>query len=175
MAISRSKKEAAVNEVESALEGATAVFLIDFVGLKALELNNLRQALKKLGANLRVIKKTLAKIAFRQTTFDFGPFDSHTGSLALVTAKADEIEIAKAITKSRKEKEALKILGGFIKEKDQVRFLDREMIMFVARIPSREVLLGQLAGVLQSPIGGLVATLNGNLQKLVFVLAKIKI
>lgn len=168
MAISRSKKESVVQEMEKRLKEANIAFFIDFTGIKTAKVNDLRSRLRKFGASYKVVKKTLAEIAFRTLGFDFSPFLSHGGSLALITAGENEIEIAKALASFKKENETLTVVGGFLGK----TFLPKEKISFLAKIPSREVLLGQLAVALNSPIRGLAVVLNGNLQKLAIVLAE---
>lgn len=170
MAISREKKEKFVKEVEDLLLRSKVVFLVDFTGVKAGKISEFRSALKKLGARYKVIKKTLAALAFSGTTFDFSPVASHAGSLALIAAEGNELEIAKLISDFKKENETLTVVGGYL-ERD---FLPKERVSFLAKIPSREILLSQLAGLLQSPIRGIVVTLAGNLQKLSFVLKAIE-
>jgi large subunit ribosomal protein L10 len=170
MAISRLKKEKIVKEIGDLLKDARVVFLVDFIGVKTAKINILRQSLKKLDANYKVIKKTLAELAFKGTDLNFSSFLDHSGSLALISANENEVEISKAIAEFKKENESLAVVGGFLGKE----FLSKERISFLAKIPSREVLLTQLAIMLASPMQGLVLVLNSNLQKFVLTLKAIE-
>lgn len=170
MAISRAKKEEIVKDIRKALEGTRVVFFVDFPGIKASKINELRSTLKKLGATYQVVKKTLADIAFRDAEFDVAHLAGHKGSLACITGNANELEIAKAVMNFKKEHETLEVIGGFF-GKD---FLAKERIAYFARIPSKDVLLTQLAGLLVFPMRGLVFVLGGNLRKFVMTLDAVK-
>ncbi|MFN7088411.1 MAG: hypothetical protein ACK4NX_01105, partial [Candidatus Paceibacteria bacterium] len=114
--------------------------------------------------------KNLAKIAFGASNLDYSLISWHGGSLALVFANENEIEIAKALTSFKKENETFDFVGGFLKKE----FLPKERIAFLAKIPSREVLLTELTGILASPMQELVFVLNANLSRLLLTLKALK-
>jgi len=170
MAISRQKKEEIVKEIKEILSRNRIVFLIDYTGTKTAKLNQFRSALKKLGAKYQVIKKSLAEIAFADARFDFSPFSSHAGSLALIAANEGESEMAKLIADFQKENENVTAVGGYLEK----IFLAKEKISFLAKIPSREILLGQVAGALSAPMRNLVLVLSASIRKLPQVLNAIE-
>jgi large subunit ribosomal protein L10 len=170
MAISRVKKEEIVSKAGELLAKASAVFLLDFHGAKTAKVNQFRRTLKKLGAHYQVVKKTLARRAFENAKIDFAPLESHDGSLGMITANENELEIAKLLSNFRKENETIRVVGGFWNNE----FLPAERVVFLAKIPSREVLLSQLAFVLSSPMRGIVTVLSGNIRSFVHTLKAIE-
>jgi len=170
MAVTRAKKEEIVAEVKKTLQSAGIVFLVDFPGIKAAKINELRAALKKLGAKYRVVKKALLEIACKGLELDASRLAGHKGSVALITCEAHELEITKAIANFKKENDTIEVVGGFYGK----YFLSKDHIVALFRIPSREALIAQLLSTLHAPMQGLVSVLNGNLKKFVLTLEAIK-
>ena len=171
MAISRKKKESIVASVGEDLQKSSVVFFIDFTGLKTVAANQLRKKLKEFGGSYRTVKKTLAALAFKNAGKEIGEdIISQSGPLGVITAPGSEIEIAKTIYQFGRANDTMKILGGIMGSEA----LSAESVVRLAKIPSREVLVGQLVGVLASPIRRFMFALNGNTQKLVMTLSAIQ-
>ncbi|MFH1671728.1 MAG: 50S ribosomal protein L10, partial [Candidatus Portnoybacteria bacterium] len=134
-------------------------------GLKVKDLSALRKRLKSSGADLKVIKKTLAEVIFKENKMEFNRKDLKT-EMGFVFGFEDEVSPAKMVYLFQKENEKLKILGGFI-EKDAKK---EEEIVFLAQLPTRQELLAKLTGSLLSPVSGFINVLNGNIKGLVLVL-----
>jgi large subunit ribosomal protein L10 len=92
------------------------------------------------------------------------------GPTSVIVAGEDIVAAAKVIKDFTEEHETLQVKGGILEE----QILTAEMVKKIAGLPSREVLLTQLAVALNSPISGLVMTLNGLNRKLVMVLEAIR-
>ncbi len=117
---------------------------INFDKAKVQDMRSLRKSLEEFGAKLKVIKKKLMRIAFEQKGIDFNPEQFET-QMGLVFADKDVFDIAGPVYKS-----GIAILGAFdLKDK---KFFDAETINEIGKLPSREVLLGQLVGMLSAPI-----------------------
>jgi len=116
-----------------------------------------------------VIKKRLAKMAFAKAAKNAPEIFERKGSLA-IAASRDPLVTAKTIYQFSRKNDLLKIIGGFLDKS----YLTASQIVGLAKLPSREAMLGQLVGVISSPIRGLVTVLDANIQKLVLALEAIK-
>ena len=169
MAQTKDQKQKILDELKELLSRQKAVVLVGISGLKVKELSELRKKLKASGSKIKVLKKTLAKLAFAEKKIDFDK-DKFKEELAFVFGLEDEISPAKNAFQFSKENENLKILGGFI----EGQFKEAEEMIVLAQIPSKEELFARLVGSISSPISGLVCVLQGNIKGLITVLAKAK-
>ena len=168
--ISKEKKEQIIKELSEQIKKAKTIYFAKFLGLKVSEMNELRQELKKDNAKARVVKKNLAKIVFSQEDYKDEIFNGEANSFMVNFAFDDPINTAKVLWNFSKKNDKFQILGGIT---DGV-FIDAEKVIRLAKIPSRDILLGRLVGSIASPMQRLLYTLNGNIQKLVVVLGGIK-
>ncbi len=168
--ISKEKKEQIIKELSEQIKKAKAIYFAKFLGLKVSEMNELRQELKKDNAKARVVKKNLAKIVFSQKGYKDEISNDEANSFMVNFAFDDPISTAKVLWNFSKKNDKFQILGGVT---DGV-FLDAEKVIRLAKIPSKDILLGRLVGSIASPIQRLLYVLNGNIQKLVVVLEGIK-
>lgn len=166
----RDKKVKIVEEIKEKLDKAKSLVLTDYRGLTHRQLEEMRRAFKKVGAEFVVIKNTLLKKA----TAD-GRWQMADGNLAGPTsalfAYEDEIAPFSVLAKFIKSFGLPQIKAGVLAEK----ILTKEEVLKLASLPSREVLLVTLVSRLKSPLYGLSYSLNYNLQKLVFILKGVKI
>ena len=168
--ISKGKKEQIIKELSEQIKKAKAIYFAKFLGLKVSEINELRQALKKDNAKARVVKKNLAKIVFSQEGYGDEISNAEENSFMINFAFDDPIKTAKVLWNFSKKNDKLQILGGIT----DGAFLDAEKVIRLAKIQSKDILLGRLVGSIASPMQRLLYTLNGNIQKLVVVLEGIK-
>ncbi len=153
----KAQKIKAVEEGSKKLKESESVIFADFTGLKVNDLNIFRKSLKALGIGFEVLKKRLLKIIFEREglELDVKKFEGQTG---VIFSPKNFLETAGAAAKLSKQKEAFKILGGFdLKDK---KFLGGEFVKRIGQLPSREVLLGQLAAMLTVPIKKFMFVLN---------------
>lgn len=169
MAQTKDQKQKILDELKELLSRQKAVVLVGISGLKVKELSELRKKLKASGSKIKVLKKTLAKLAFAEKKIDFDK-DKFKEELAFVFGLEDEISPAKNAFQFSKENENLKILGGFI----EGQFKEAEEMIVLAQIPSKEELFARLVGSISSPISGLVCVLQGNIKGLIYALNAIK-
>ena len=156
MAITRQKKEEILTKITQILKKSKAMVFVNFHGLKVSDANEIRQGLREQGIGYLVAKKTLLKKALEATHIS-GNIPSLDGELGMVYGE-DLLAPAKSIALyAKKKKESLKLLGGIMES----RFITLEEVKTLASIPSREILLGQLVGVLSGPARGLVTVLSG--------------
>ncbi len=165
----KEQKKLILEELNERIKKQTIIVIVDFTGLKVPEAFDLRKRLKKVNAELRVAKKTLIQLAFKNNNLDKN-IKEMNGEIALVFGYKDEILPVKTTYDFSKENENLKILGGFFENE----FQNAEKFIELAKLPSKEELLGKLVGSISSPITGFVRTLQYNLKGLIFALNAIK-
>jgi len=167
--LTRDQKIQITEEFAKKAKDSQSILLVDFTGLKMSEIQSLRRSLRKDGVEMKVIKKTLVQRILKGAgVSDFNIFQ-YPASVAMVFSPEEGIIVSKNIYDFSKRSKTLKILGGFIGK----NFIDAEMIVKLAKLPSREVLLSQLVYVLNSLPRILVGVLHGNLRKLVIALDQI--
>ncbi len=142
--LTKKQKTQQIEQSQKLLQESKNLIFIDFGGKSVEEISALRVALKEVDANLKVIKKRLMKIVLEQQGFNFNPgqFNMQVGTI--FTSK-DIFEIAGSVYKSK-----IQILGGY--DLLLKNFIDAEQVEFMGKLPPREILLGQLVGMLSAPI-----------------------
>ncbi|MDP3710645.1 MAG: 50S ribosomal protein L10 [bacterium] len=167
--LTRPQKEKIVEELSDKLSKQKIAVFTDFRGVSVAKAQILRRQLKTNEAEFKVAKKTLFDLALAKTESGLKTKDLE-GEIGLALGYGDQVGLAKTLAKFAKENETFKILKAILGGK----IIDGKDILKLAKLPSREVLLAQLLGVLQSPAQNLVRVLNGNIRNLVVVLNKIK-
>lgn len=152
----RDEKQAAVAGISAELEGSSAVFAIDYRGISVPQAAELRGRLREGDATFSVVKNRLAKRATEGT--DAGAaLDEHlVGPTALTFVRGDAVVAAKAIADFAKANGVLAYKGGIM----DGSALAPEQFDAIARLPGIDALRGQLVGLVASPLGGVVRTLN---------------
>jgi large subunit ribosomal protein L10 len=165
--MNREEKSAAIEEIAAQIEGSEAIFAVDYRGISVSQAAELRSKLREADASFRVVKNRLTKIAADKAKEDRLP-DLLQGPTALTFVRGDTAGAAKAISTFNKEHGVVAFKGGFMGE----LLLDEDKFRSIARLPSREVLDGQLAGVVASPLTGLVRGLGSMIQGLALQLGQ---
>jgi large subunit ribosomal protein L10 len=166
--MNREEKSAAIKEIASEIEASEAIFAVDYRGISVPQAAELRSKLREADASFRVVKNRLTKIAADQAGEE-RLAELLQGPTALTFVRGDTAQAAKAITTFNKEHEVLTYKGGFM----DATSLDEAAFKSIAKLPGREVLNGQLAGVVASPLTGLVRGLGSMIQGLALQLGQI--
>lgn len=159
--LTKEQKKQQIEEGKEIIKNNKFLIFIDFTKTSVEDLKKLRRALGNIGAKLKVIKKRLLNIAFKENNLDidFSDFKFQVGT---VFSEKDIPEIAASVYKFSKEidnkNKEFKILGGY--DLSAKNFLDAEFVKMIGQLPSREILLSQLVGMLQSPISRLLYILS---------------
>ncbi|MFS8665977.1 MAG: 50S ribosomal protein L10 [Limnochordales bacterium] len=165
----RPEKVAAVEEIRGQLQASKAVFVTDYRGLTVAEMTRLRRKLREAGAEYKVVKNPLTRLAAAET--DAQALEPLlVGPTALAFAKEDPVAAAKALNEFVRESRVLEIRGGVLGGKP----LSVQDVQALADLPPREVLLAQVVGGFQAPIAGFVSVLQGTLRKLVYALDAVR-
>lgn len=153
--MNRDEKAQAIEEISAQIDGAEAIFAVDYRGISVPQAAELRGKLREADASFRIVKNRLTKRAADQV--GEGRLDDLLqGPTALTFVRGDTAQAAKAISTFNKDHDVLAFKGGFMGD----LVLDEERFKSIARLPAREVLDGQLAGVVASPLTGLVRGLG---------------
>ncbi|HEY5943221.1 MAG TPA: 50S ribosomal protein L10 [Solirubrobacterales bacterium] len=166
--MNREEKSAAIKEIASEIEASEAIFAVDYRGISVPQAAELRSKLREADASFRIVKNRLTKIAADQAGEE-RLAELLQGPTALTFVRGDTAQAAKAITTFNKEHDVLTYKGGFM----DATSLDEVAFKSIAKLPGREVLNGQLAGVVASPITGLVRGLGSMIQGLALQLGQI--
>ena len=143
----RPEKVQAVQDIREGLEGAEAVFLTEYRGLTVQAVQDLRNAVRASGADYKVVKMTLAKLAAADAGIE-GLDEFLSGPTALAFANTDPVTTAKALKDFSKENEAFILKAGYFSG----NILTPEEVSKLAEIEPREVLLAMIAGAAKAPL-----------------------
>jgi len=152
----RATKAQEIASLSSKFAKSKAAFLVDFKGMSVEQVTSLRKTLSPLKAEMRVVRNTLAKRALiEHPSLEAALSNDLVGTNAVVFAYEDVGASAKALTNFAKDVEQLDVKSGVM---DGSR-LDKAKVIYLATLPSKEVLRAQLLGLFQAPAQKLVGTL----------------
>ncbi|HSK93774.1 MAG TPA: 50S ribosomal protein L10 [Candidatus Angelobacter sp.] len=162
-------KRQAVAELAELLRSSNAMAVADYRGLSVSEMQSVRRTLRDSGVRLTVAKNRLLKIAADEADrTELKPLLD--GPTALATIDGDEAAMAKALADAlRPYSRTVTVRGGML----GTQAIDAAQLTQLASLPSREVLLGKIAGGMAAPMTGMAGVLAANLRNLVGVLSAI--
>jgi large subunit ribosomal protein L10 len=146
LSLNRNDKAAVVAEVAAQVARSQTLALAEYRGLTVADLDKLRRTAREQGVYLHVLKNTLARRAVAGTAFESAA--EHMSGPLIYGFSEDAIAAAKVVVDFAKTNDKLVLKGGAYAGKA----LDVNGIKALASIPSKEVLLAQFLGLLQSPI-----------------------
>jgi large subunit ribosomal protein L10 len=155
--LNRDQKAAVIEEVATALRESEAVFAVDYRGISVPQAAELRTKLREADATFRVVKNTLSERAADEVGAD-ALKELLQGPTAMTFVRGDAAAAAKALRDFRRSTQntLLEFKGGWMGG----AALTPEDVDAIAQLPSREVLIGRLVGLIASPLSGLAAALN---------------
>ena len=167
--MNRDQKAAAIAEIAENIQGAEAVFAVDYRGISVPQAAELRTRLRDADTRFSVVKNTLTERAADQV----GAESLKTlleGPTALAFVRGDVAAAAKALSDYGRQTDLLPFKGGLLNGET----LDPDQIRSIARLPAREVLYSQLVGIVAYPLSGLARTLNQLIGGLAVALGQIQ-
>jgi large subunit ribosomal protein L10 len=167
--MNRDQKAAAIAEIAQNIEESEAVFAVDYRGISVPQAAELRTKLREADTRFSVVKNTLTERAADQANAE-ALKALLEGPTALAFVRGDAAAAAKAISDYARATELLPFKGGLMNGEA----LDPDQIKAIARLPSRDVLYGQLVGVVAHPISGLARMLNQLIGGLAIALGQIQ-
>lgn len=146
--MNRQQKDSVIQDLSQKFNSSEAAFIVRCQGLSVGQLHELRMKLETKDGELKVAKNRLVKLAIAGNAQcgDFSPL--LTGQTAVVFAKADFTGVAKILHDFSRKHEDLEIVAGCCES----QLFDKKGVIALAKIPSREVLLARLCGVLNAPV-----------------------
>ena len=162
----RPEKAAKVEEITAKLKEARAVFVTEYRGMSVGQMADLRTPLREVGAEHKVYKNTLAKLAATNAGLD-SLVEHLTGPTALTFAADDSVGAAKALVDAAKANPLLVIKGGMLGDAP----ISADDVKALASLPSRDELLANFAGALQAPLTKTARLLNALPNKFAFGLS----
>lgn len=147
--------------IKADLEGAKAMWVVDYRGLTVKEIQNLRRSIRDAGATMKVYKNTIMHIALDETGAP-NMDEILAGPSAFVIANEDPVASAKAIKTFAKDNENLVIKGGMM----DGAYVDADQVKAIASLPSREELIAKLLGTINNPLVQTVRVLNAPMEAL---------
>lgn len=154
------QKKAVVDEIKNNIENSKSMVLVDYRGLNVAELDELRAKYREEDVVYKVYKNTMMNFAFKDLGYD-DFLDHLAGPNAVAFSFEDPIAAARISNDFSKDHENLVIKAGYLGDK----FLDKEAVERIAKIPSREELLAKLLGSLKAPVSNFVYLVNAIKEK----------
>ena len=149
------RKEEEVNQLAERMKTSKVILLTDYRGITVSEVTELRNELRKINGEYKVIKNNIVKRALNQNG-ENGLDELLEGPTAVIMCDEEYLAPSKVIYKFTKEHDFYKIKGGIVEGK----VMTTEEIITLAKLPSREELIAKLAGVLQANIAKLAVALD---------------
>jgi large subunit ribosomal protein L10 len=164
MAISRDKKDTLVAEMSELLGSAKLTVFAQYQGLSVADLQELRRLAREGGVTIKVVKNRLVRVAMKDTkAYKDTDTNALVGQLLYAISADDEVAPAQILDKFAKTHPALQFAGAF--SADGVVMPANE-VAALAKLPSKNQLIGEVVAQLLSPVGDVTNALSGNLHAL---------
>ena len=168
--MNRQQKQDVIKGLGAKFVESSGSFLVSCQGLTVTQMQALRGELYDKGASVHVAKNRLVRIAIKESA-DCAQLDQYLqGQLAIVFAKSDVSAVVKTLDDFAKKHDALKLVAGCAER----QIFDVDALKKLAKLPSREVLLAQLLGVMQAPTVSFVVVLRQMIVKLLLTLKAVE-
>lgn len=145
-----------LEKVSASLEASAGVFVIDYRGLTVKETQELRRGLREAGAHMKVYKNNIVRIALEKAEMP-AIDDCLEGTVACVFYESDPAAAAKVIKEISKKLNKIEFRGGIV----DGSVVSAEEVMAIAELPSKEQLLGQIAGLISGFARDIAVCVNG--------------
>lgn len=155
----KADKSTVVAELTETFKANNFVYLADTTGLSANNTNKLRRMLFERGVEMRMVKNTLLRIAMEDSGKDFGALkDALKGSTCVLTSEFQKLP-AQSIKDFRGSTQSIVLKGAWI---DNAVFLGDDQLATLVTLKTKEDLIGEIIGLLQSPIKNVIGGLQAN-------------
>jgi large subunit ribosomal protein L10 len=169
--MNKEQKAEVVEQIAAQLQGAAAVYAVDYRGLTVTQAAELRTSLREAGTRFRVVKNSLTlRAADKAGVEPLKPLVEEGPTALAFVLDGDPALAAKAIDKFARQSQTLEFKGGVLEGQP----LDIDQLRRLARLPSRDQLNAQLAGVVASPLTTLVRGLGSLLSGITIALEQVR-
>jgi len=163
------KKLSYVNDLQQRINASKALFFLTFRGISVQDVVGLRKAIKRYDGEVKVVKNTLLKRALMNIGVEVDEMVFRDTTM-VVFCKGEPIEVVKNLVTITKDKENLRIKGGIY----DFEFITPKIITELSTLPSRNELVGQIIGLLKTPLTRLVYLLGSPYTSLINTIYIIK-
>lgn len=159
-----------LEEYREMINGMKGMVVVDYRGITVAEVQDFRQKAREAGVEYHVIKNRIMKIAFAddEALSSLNPMLVNTRAIAL--SKTDEVSAAKVVCDFAKKNEKMKVITGYL-DGDVLSIPEIEAL---AKLPSKDELLAQIAADIQAPTQYIASGLNAVIQKLAIAVSEIQ-
>lgn len=162
-------KQQVVDEIKEAIQNSKSVSIVEYRGLNVTEVSDLRSKYRAEGVSYKVYKNTMVNIALKDLGYeDYEEYLS--GPNGFVFSNDDMVAGPRVTVEFAKENEKLIVKAGII----DGQVVDADGVKALAKLPTRDVLIAQVLGGLNSPIAGFANVLQGSIRKVVYALNAVK-
>lgn len=167
--MNRSEKTAVIEQIKARVEAAPFAVVTDFKGMTVEELTILREKLRQAGGEFYVVKNTLARLAFTGTSHE-SIKDMFKENSAIALGFEDPVAVAKALSEFAKSSKLFTLKHGSF----QGKIISSAQVDDLAKLPSKEVLLGQMLGTMNAVPTNFVSLLANTIRPLLYALKAIE-
>ena len=162
-------KETSGSRIKDSFKLSQGLIIVKYSGVSSPDMSSLRKTLRGAGANLFVVKNSVARRAMKELGLDdlIKVVQSPCG---MIFFKDEPVDTSRVLCSFRKDHDKLILEGGFLID----RLLTQKDIEAMSKLPSKDALRAQIVGTLNAPIMKLVIVLNQTLKKFVYCLDQIK-
>jgi large subunit ribosomal protein L10 len=162
-------KETSGSRIKDSFKASQGLIIVKYSGVSSPDMSTLRKTLRGSGADLFVVKNSIARRAMKELGLD-GVIPSIETPCGMIFFKDEPVDVSKILCAFRKEHAKLVLEGGLSQDK----LLSLKDIELMSTLPSKDILRGKLVVTLNAPISKLVIVLNESLKKFVYCLDQIK-
>ena len=153
------------NSVKEGVAKKSSTFVVSYRGISSAQMNTLRKNLKRKKADVLVSKTSVARIALKEAKCE-DLAGSIEGQMALILSNSDASEVSKVLVNFAKSYEGFVVKGGVL----DGAFLSQDQVKTLSDLPSREVLLASLLGIMSAPLTRFAGALNGKTRDMISIL-----
>lgn len=164
-----SLKQQVVSEIKDAIQNSKSVSIVEYRGLNVEEVSDLRNKYRAEGVSYKVFKNTMVKLALQELGYE-GYEEYLTGPNGFVFSNDDMVAGPRVSADFAKANDKLVIKAGLLDGK----VLNADEVKALAKLPTRDVLVAQVLGMLNAPIAGFANVLQGSIRKAVYALNAVK-
>lgn len=163
------EKKSLVEKLSQSFKDAKSVTLVDFTGMNIVAQNELKKRLKQVSSKLIVAKNTFIKIAADEAKLPKEIADDKilSGQTAIIIGTNDSVSPIQTAGKFASENESLKFKAGIL----EGIFQEKDSLVAISKLPTKEILNGQVVGSIAGPMYSLISNLQGTIQELLGTLS----
>lgn len=167
--LTKEQKNQVVAELKEKFEKTKGMVMTEYKGMTVAEITELRDQLRSKGIDYKVVKNTLARIASEGTPIEAAK-DQFKGPIGVAMGFDDAAVVAKTVLDFSKKNDKLKIMGGVV----DGSLYDEAAMKTIASLPSRDVLLGMMAGTMNAPASKMARLMNATVVQFAYALNALK-